>query len=150
TFDDKLYFQKPNNNKDAIVTLEWGRGLVSFSPEINISEQTSKVEVRGWDVASKKEIVGTAQAGGEPGRGPRRTSGAEVIKTMCKDAGELKIRVPVYSKEEAKRQAEAILKKRAEQFVQGSGESVGVPEIVADTNIQLLGLGKKFSRTYYV
>jgi uncharacterized protein len=150
TFDDKLYFQAPANDKPAVVTLEWGKGLVSFSPEVNISEQVSKVEVRGWDVARKEEIVGTAQAGDEPGRDPNRSSGAEAIKTLCKDRGDLKIRIPVYNRDEAKRYASAVLKKRAEQFVQGSGESIGVPEIMADKNIELLGLGKKFSRTYYV
>jgi phage protein D len=150
TFNDKLYFRPPANNEEAVVTLEWGKGLVSFSPEINISEQISKVEVRGWDVANKKEIVGTAQAGDEPGRDANRSSGADVIKSLCKDAGELKIRIPVYSLQEAKQHAEGVLKKRAEQFVQGGGESIGVPDILADKNIQLLGLGKKFSRTYYV
>lgn len=150
TFDKQLFFRAPANNKPAVVSLEWGKGLVSFSPEINISEQVSKVEVRGWDVANKKEIVGTAGAGDEPGRDSNRRSGAEEIKKLCKDAGELKVRIPVYTQDEAKKHADAILKKRAEQFVQGSGESIGVPEILADTNIELLGLGKKFSRTYYV
>lgn len=150
TFDKQLIFRPPANNLDAVVTLEWGKGLVSFSPEINIAEQISKVEVRGWDVANKKEIVGKAQAGDEPGRDANRRSGAEVIKTICKDAGELKIRIPVYSEDEAKHYAEAILKKRAEQLVQGSGEAIGVPDLLADTNIELLGLGTKFSRTYYV
>jgi len=148
---DKLLFRPPaNNSKEADLTLEWGKGLVSFSPEINISEQISKVEVRGWDVAKKEEIVGTAQAGDEPGRDPNRRSGAEFIKAICKDAGELKIRIPVYSRAEAERHAKAVLKKRAEQFVQGSGESIGLPEIMADKNIELLGLGEKFSRIYYV
>ena len=35
-------------------------------------------------------------------------------------------------------------------FVQGSGESIGLPELRADTNIELLGLGRELSKTYYV
>lgn len=150
TLDQSLYFRPPANDEPAGVTLEWGKGLASFTPEINISEAVSKVEVRGWDVARKQEIIGVAQAGDEPGRDSNRRSGAEVIKTICRDAGELKIRIPVYSQDEAKQHAEAILKKRAEQFVQGSGECVGAPDLLADTNVELLGLGRKFSRTYYV
>ncbi|HET9532618.1 MAG TPA: contractile injection system protein, VgrG/Pvc8 family [Blastocatellia bacterium] len=149
-FDRDLFFRPPSNDETAVIALEWGKGLVSFSPEINISEQISKVEVRGWDVNTKKEIVGTAGQGDEPGRDSNRRSGAEIVKSICKDAGELKVRIPVYSKQEAERRAEAILKKRSELFVQGSGESIGLPEILADKNIELKGLGKLFSKSYYV
>lgn len=149
-FDRDLYFRPPANDEAAVVTLEYGKGLKSFAPEINISEQISKVEVRGWDVSAKQEIVGTAGQGDEPGRDPSRRSGAEFIKAVCKDMGELKVRVPVYSKQEADRRAEAILKKRSELFVQGSGESIGLPDIRADKNIELKGLGKLFSKTYYI
>ena len=149
-FDQELSFAPPANDKSAVLSLEWGRGLLSFSPEINIAEQISKVEVRGWDVNSKKEIVGTATAGEEPGRDSQARSGAEVIKAVCRDQGELKVRIPVFSQQEAKRRAEAILKKRSEMFVQGSGESIGLPEIRAQKNIELLGMGKPFDKTYYI
>lgn len=151
-YDKTLYFQAPKNNVPAMVTLEWGKGLVSFAPEINISEQISKVEVRGWDVHKKAEILGVAKSGDEPGREAGRRSGAEYVKAVVKDddAGSLKIRIPVFSKQEAEQRAKAILKKRAEMLVQGSGESIGLPEIMADTNVELKGLGKMFSKTYYV
>ncbi len=153
-YDKTLYFQAPKSNVPAVVTLEWGKGLVSFAPEINISEQVSRVEVRGWDVQKKAEILGIARRGDEPGREPGRRSGAEFIKAIVKkdddEAASLKIRLPVFSKQEAEQRAAAILKKRAEMFVQGSGESIGLPEIMADTNIELKGLGSMFSKTYYV
>ena len=149
-FDRDLIFKPPANKEEAVVALEWGRGLLSFTPEINIAEQITKVEVRGWNVATKKEIVGTAGVGEEPGRDSGRRSGGEVLKQVCRDQGELKVRVPVFSQQEAKRRAEAILKKRSELFVQGSGESIGLPEIRANTNIELTGLGKPFNKTYYV
>lgn len=149
-FDRDLIFKPPANKEEAVISLEWGRGLLSFTPEINIAEQITKVEVRGWNVATKKEIVGTASVGEEPGRDSGRRSGGEVLKQVCRDQGELKVRVPVFSQQEAKRRAEAILKKRSELFVQGSGESIGLPEIRANTNIELTGLGKPFNKTYYV
>jgi len=151
-YDKTLYFRVPQNSVPAIVTLEWGKGLVSFAPEINLSEQISKVEVRGWDIQKKTEILGVAQRGDEPGREPGRRSGAEQLKSIVKDdeAGSLKIRVPVFSKQEAEQRAKAILKKRSEMFVQGSGESIGLPEIMADTNVELKGLGAMFSKTYYI
>lgn len=149
-FDNDLYFQPPGNDKEAVVELEWGKGLKTFSPEINISEQISKVEVRGWDIKNKQEIVGVSGQGDEKGRESNEQSGAEIVKKICKEQGELKIRVPVFSKQEAERRADAILKARSEMFVQGGGESIGLPEILADKNVSLLGLGKLFSKTYYV
>jgi uncharacterized protein len=151
-YDQTLFFHAPKNDEPAVVTLEWGKGLVSFAPEINISEQISKVEVRGWDVQKKAEILGVAERGEEPGLEPGRRSGAEYVKTIVKghEAGSLKIRLPVFSKQEAEQRAGAILKKRSEMFVQGSGESIGLPEIMADINVELKGLGAMFSKTYYV
>ena len=155
-FDQTLYFQRPasirkaDKNGDPVVTLEWGRGLLSFSPEINISEQVTKVEVRGWDINTKQEIVGTAGKGAEPRRDSQRRSGGEELQKCCRDKGELKIRVPVFSKQQADQWAAAILKKRSELYVQGTGESIGLPELKADENIELLGLGHDFSKTYYV
>jgi len=151
-YDKTLFFRPPQNNISAAVTLEWGKGLVSFAPEINISEQISKVEVRGWDVLKKAEIVGVAQRGDEPGRDPGRRSGAEHLRSVARDddATSLKIRLPVFSKQEAEQRAKALLKKRSEMFVQGSGESIGLPELMADSNLELKGLGVLFSKTYYV
>ncbi|RPJ83499.1 MAG: phage late control D family protein, partial [Acidobacteria bacterium] len=149
SFSDELYFREPASKESEVVTLEWGKGLVSFSPELNIAEQVSQVEVRGWNVNEKKAIVGTAKKGDELGRDPGRKSGSELLETLCKSAV-LRVRNPVYSQQEADRIAKAILKTRSEDLVKGSGESIGLPEIRADRNIKLLGLGKLFSKTYYV
>jgi phage protein D len=150
-FDETLYCQPPFNDKDASFVFEWGHGLTSFTPEINISEQITEVEVLGWDVNTKKEIVGKAKAGQEPGRAGNRKSGGEVIKSICRAEPPVhRVRQPVYSKDEANRRAEAILKKRSEGFVKGSGEVIGNPLIFIDDIVELKGLGKKFSKKYYL
>ncbi|CAB1062424.1 hypothetical protein D1BOALGB6SA_7201 [Olavius sp. associated proteobacterium Delta 1] len=149
-FNDTLFFKEPSCNESAAVTLEWGKGLISFSPDVNLAKQIAAVEVRGWDMKSKKEIVGKAKKGDELGRDSGRRSGADVMASIYKEDTVLRIRQPVYSQQEADRQAKAILRKRSEIFVKGSGQSVGIPEIRADTNIELLGLGKVFSKTYYI
>ncbi len=150
-FDKTLYCSPPFNDKDASFVFEWGHGLTSFTPEINISEQVTQVEVMGWDINTKKEIVGKAKAGQEPGRTGNRKSGGEIIKSICRDEPPVhRVRQPVYSKEEANRRAEAILKKRAEGFVKGSGEVIGNPLIFVDNIVELKGLGKKFSKKYYL
>src|SRR5262249_5937589 len=132
--DRNMYFQPPGNDRAAVVSLEWGKGLVSFTPEINISEQVNKVEVRGWNVDKKEPFIGKAQQGDEPGRDPGRRSGAEMVNAAYPNGGKLNVRVPVHSQQDADRRAKALFKEKSETFVKGSGESIGIPEIRADQN----------------
>jgi phage protein D len=150
TFDRTLHFHEPDSKQTAAITLEWGMGLVSFTPEINLSEQVTAVEVRGWNVATKREFVGKAGTGDELGRDGGQKSGGEVVKAACREKKTLKMRYPVRSQQEADQKARAILKQRSELFVQGSGESIGLPEILPNTNIELKGLGELFSKTYFI
>lgn len=147
---DTLYFKKPANDEAAVVTLEWGKGLVSFSPEVNLAKQIKKVKFYGWDIKTKKPIVGKASVRDEPGRDLKRKSGGEFLDDVVKGDAVHRERQPVYSKQEADRRAKAKLKEFSEGLVKGRGESIGIPEIFADKNIELKGLGKRFSKTYYI
>jgi uncharacterized protein len=155
--EKNLNFRKPANDQSGALELFWGRGLVSFSPEIKLSEQVTAVEVYGWDALNKKAIVGRAGQGDEPGRdrarpsGIARTSGSERLeKVSGKDPGTLRIREPVFSQQQADKRAKAILARRAEGFVGGRGESIGIPEIRPHANVTLRGLGDLFSATFYI
>jgi phage protein D len=155
--DTDLFFRSPANDERGVIELKWGEGLVSFSPEITLREQVSRVEVYGWNVQKKERIVGKASKGDEPGRdqaradGQKRASGAEYLQNVCRDKETtLRVREPVFSQQQADQRARAILKRRSEGFVGGRGESIGIPELKADTNITLKGLGKVFSTTFYV
>ena len=155
--DKDLYFRSPANDERGVIELAWGRGLVSFSPEIKLSEQVSDVEVYGWNVQTKQPIVGKAGAGDEPGRdrarasSKKRGSGGEYLEGVCSaEAATLRVREPVFSQQQADQRAKAILKRRAEGFVGGRGESIGIPQLRADTNVTLQGLGDFFNTTFYV
>jgi phage protein D len=146
-----LVFRKPANDKQGLIKLRWGRGLLSFSPDIRLSEQVTEVEVHGWNIQTKKAIVGKAKRGDEPGRDPNRQSGAEYLERVCKKTqSTLRIREPVFSQQEADLRAKAILKRRSEGFVGGRGETIGIPELKANVNVELDGLGKLFNTTFYV
>ncbi len=116
---------------DPTVTLRYGESLISFSAEINDSDQVGAVEVRHWDPAEKREIVGSAE---------RENGGT----------GKNVMRIPVRSRDEADRRAEYELERISETFVQGDGETWGIPEIRAGETIQLDGVDDMFSKTYYV
>jgi phage protein D len=62
----------------------------------------------------------------------------------------LNVRSAVRNQAEADARAKAVLEERAQQFVTGTGESVGLPELLPDVNVAIGGLGPAFSKTYYV
>jgi phage protein D len=155
--EKELFFRKTANNEQGAIEMVWGQGLVSFSPEIDLSQQVSEVEVHGWNVQTKSPIVGRAKKGDEPGldksraSGKARLSGAAILAKICKeDQAVLKVRQAVSSQQEADLVANAILKQRSEMFVGGRGESIGIPEIRPNVNVTLKGLGDMFSKTFYV
>lgn len=146
------FLTRNKKRKEPIMTLEWGYNLLSFSPEINLANQVMEVELRGWDPQTKKEFVGRAKIDEELGRDcdDRRKSGADLVQGIFHKAVVEYVARPVFSQEEANRLAKSILNKRGEELVTGSGETIGIPEIVAGKYIQLAGLGKKFCKVYFI
>ena len=145
---NELYFRPPANDKkdDVVTNLTWRRSLLSFSPTINLAEQVSEVEVRGWDPNTQQAIIGKAKKGDEQGRDGGRESGADKVQEAVKHFW----RPSVASKTEANQQAKSILNKLAEKFVTGNGECIGIPSVLPGRNIKLEGLGNKFSKVYYL
>ncbi|MNG17927.1 phage late control protein GPD [compost metagenome] len=43
-----------------------------------------------------------------------------------------------------------MLNKRAEQFVTGRAEAIGIPDLLPGSRIALQGLGRMFSTVYYI
>lgn len=71
--DGKLEFRRPREASGAPspgdlsdsagpLQLVKGANILNFHGVISAADQVSEVEVRGWDPAAKKEVVGTAQA----------------------------------------------------------------------------------------
>lgn len=148
-FGKTLYFRKKSPRKTPVVTLEWGKNLLSFAPEVNIAGQVSKVRRIGWDAAKKNKIVGEAKTVDEIGKGGKTTS-IELIKEIYgRDVVE-EIYCHITSQQEALMLAGADLNKRSGNLLTGGGETFGLPEIRAGRHIKLAGLGSKFSKTYYI
>lgn len=148
--DNKLVFGPRRNGVGSDVELEWGKGLLGFSPEAKLARQIAEVKVHGRSAAKGEAIVGRASSGEESGRDPRAQSGAQRVVTALSRKPVLNLRAAVRTQEEADARARSVLEERAQKFLTGSGESIGAPEIVPDTNIAINGLGRAFSKTYYV
>jgi phage protein D len=146
-----LHFRRPNDKAGAVLTLAYGEGLLSFKPEANLAGQVSRVEVVGWNFQSKAKFVGIASTGEESGL-QGRSAGA-ILNTFVRDRSKrptLRLRQPVFSQSEADQRAKAALNERAKQFLTGEGETIGLPEIRPDRNVELANLGVPFSRIYYI
>jgi phage protein D len=146
----ELYFGPRQNTGAEVVELEWGQGLVSFSPEANLARQIGEVRVHAWSAQNGEPMVGVARRGEETGRDNQAASGGERVVRALADESTLTMRAAFHNEAEAEARAKAVLEERAQQFVTGTGQSIGLPELVPDTNVALLGLGRGFSKTYYV
>ena len=136
--DDTFYFGPRRYTDDAVVELEWGKGLVSFSPEVGLMAQASKVEVHGR--VGNEEVVGVAElASGELADSLDELGSPTIV-----------VRAAVQSLEDARSRAETILQKRAQSFVSGSAEAIGLPLLRPNTTIELGGMSSRFSKKYWI
>src|SRR5258706_4802329 len=104
-----LHFGKPQMRLNPVVRLIWGEGLLSFRPEANLAGQVSKVEVFGWDVKTKKPIIGRASANDS---GPQAKSVSQLLTALVNAPGNeptLRPRQPVFTQAEADQRAKAAL-----------------------------------------
>jgi phage protein D len=145
-----LNFRPPDNHKKSFVTtLKWGQSLFSFSPRLNIANQVSEVRVHHWNPKDQQAIVGIARRGQERGRDRGERSGGERLDQV--QSGVIKhVWQPVSSQDEAEQIAKSILNKLADELLTGSGECIGIPEILPGKNIKVEGVGEKYSKTYYI
>ncbi|TEB15322.1 Phage late control gene D protein (GPD) [Pelotomaculum sp. FP] len=145
-----LYFKRLQGANEVAVSMEYGRSLLSFTPELNISGQVSEVTVRGWNPRTREAIIGRARRGSEEGREQQRSSGGEMVENIYGAVEERVLDRPVFSRQEADSLALAILNRLAEGLIKGDGGCIGLPEIRAGVVVELKGLGQKFSRRYRV
>jgi phage protein D len=145
-----LHFSPPNDKATAVVRLVYGEGLLSFRPEANLAGQISQVEMYGWNPRTKKAFIGRASAGEESGLDGK--SAGQHLKSFIRDPRKkptLRLRQPVFTQAEADQRAKAALNDRAKQFLTGEGETIGLPELRPDRNVELRKIGA-FSKTYYL
>ncbi len=149
-----LYFQRPRYivGKSQGLVLEWGKSLKSFTPTLSTYKKYTDVSVRTSQTSfgkGKDPLEGTAGPGDE-----RATMGKESASTISmRISGQNLLRADDHdavSQEEAKEVALASLEKSSLEFITGKGACNGNPSLAARMVIELQGLGKLFSGSYYV
>ena len=166
TGQDVLYFGKPTDGRDGApartYVLAWGNlrnnsgvapSLVEFKPTISNADQVQSVTVRGWDVKNKKPISVTAKPASTPGvSGTGEATGpAAATKVGTADSRkEIVVNAPAATEEEARQLAESLLAERAYKFLTATGKAIGLPDLRPGDNVEIHGVGKRFSGTYFV
>jgi len=148
--DGKLYFREPQEGKAAIATLSYEDDLESFSASLSALKKGSNVSVRGWDQNQKSAFVSTAKKGSEISKMGGKETGFSVTSANLPESS---INVPAsnaVSPADALNIAKGIYNNELIQFIEGQGSCPGLPSIRAGKNIQLEGLGSKFSGLYYI
>ncbi|MBO0871477.1 MAG: phage late control D family protein, partial [Micromonosporaceae bacterium] len=126
--------------------------LISFTPTLTISRQVGSLTVRGWDPRTKQAITYTATATDLPASpdGTTGQSGPAAADSALGGRQDVVIDAPVESDQEAKDLATSLLRERAYEFITATGRIAGLPELQPADNLQIFGLGRRFSGSYYV
>ena len=152
--DATLHFVKPTDGRDSgrtrVYQFRWGESLISFNPTINLSRQVSKITVRGWDPGSKQAIVATADPNDLPTARKGGRSGPQVAQDALQGKQDVVVDAPVTSQQEARELAISLLRERSYEFINGTGQVIGIPDLRPGDNIELDGLGVRFNGEYYV
>jgi phage protein D len=150
--DSTLYFKKPRIASGGGPELVWQENLKRVRFYLSTAKQVNEVNVRGWCVKDKKEIVGKATngmelsimagdkyggqvAGGKFGKG-------NILTMVCNH--------PLQTQEEADAFAKARLNELAMNFLTGEATVEGNMDIKAGVVVTFKECGKKYDGQYYV
>ncbi|MFJ5226415.1 phage late control D family protein [Streptomyces sp. NPDC088400] len=169
--EDTLYFIRPTDGRDGrpirVYRLAYAPGLstgpsglpeglipnlLDFTPTLTVSQQVGKLTVRGWDPRTKQPIAFTATAENLPAgqNTADGQSGPEVADSTLGGRQDVLVDAPVTSDQEARELAISLLRERAYEFITATGRVAGLPELRPGDNLEIYGLGQRFSGTYFV
>ena len=147
-----LRFGAPRDERNAGRMREhkfaWGESLKSFTPTLTMSNQVSKVTVRGWNEDTMEAVSYTASASDIEGASGK--TGPGNAKEAVGGREDVVIGAAVRTQEEAEALAKSLLRRRAYEFITGKGSIIGLPDLRPGDNVTISELGDRFSGTYYV
>lgn len=146
----RLYFVKAKKNAKPLMTLTWGKELISFKPTLSTTEPFTEVVVRAWDRRGKRLIEGRARAGEEQKQEEGKLLASQIAREIYGDVVKVFTNKPVRTLAEAQREAQKELDRASDNFITGSAETIGIPKLQPGVCLLLNGLGKWFSGKYYI
>jgi phage protein D len=147
----KLLFRKPASVALPPVELDYRANLLDFRPRVTASAQVSNVTVRGWDPASKREIVGKAESADyRTAKLGWERRGSEFAAQAFGEAETEFADEPVSSQTEGDAFAVARLSRFWSGDVHAEGEATGNPNLRAGSVVKIQGVGDRFNGEYFV
>jgi len=145
---DKLYFGKPQQAQPTV--LEWGRNLSSFTPRLSTSGQGDKQVVRGYNDGLAQLIV---EVGAVDALGVQLEEIVERVggrfRSQLAGVGRRVVRTATVGNFQDAARIAAIAQRQAlDGLFEGSGSCVGMPELRAGDQVEIRGVGKRFSGRY--
>jgi phage protein D len=134
--------------KSTNYRLEWGKSLIEFAPNMSTANQWKSVTVRGWDRKAQKPISETIDLA-DPKLKKLNRDLHEMIEE-CDPREQQVVDQPVFTRDEAKDRARAILHERLSQIVKAKGKTIGLPALRAGSLVDIQGIGARLSGTYFV
>lgn len=149
--DKKLQFKKAATTVGADIDLEYGKNLIGFYPRMTLSEQVTEVTVRGWDVATKAAVVGTASTASYlQAIGGEQKGGAAYKTATKKDAKHYEVVHTTLDQTQANSLAQAVLDELNADYVEAEGLCLGNAEILPGGKVKIANVNTQFNGTYRV
>ena len=149
--DGTLHFCRQPGSGGQRATLELGENLVDFQARFTTAEQVAEVEVYGWDPKAKQVIIGKASSPrGTPTVDSESHGGNVAKRAFSITSQEVVNNYPLSTQGEADTLAQSVLDDKCHAFFHGEGTCFGNPTVRAGTDVELKGIGQRFSGTYRV
>ena len=136
----------PGTTEPLVLSL--GKDLLRFRSVLTSAAQVEQVEVRGWDIATKRALVATQPATTKRIELPT-DSPAQLAKTF---GGPTYVAtdVPYRNQAEVDAAAKALADELASSFAEFEGTARGRPELRAGASVTIDGLGVPFDGKYTI
>lgn len=140
---DTVYFRKAKKNKEVLIELAPGSGLLGFDIGYDITGITEQVEVRGTDTGKAKVIEASQKI-------KNKISTGSHAKALLKGSTKVYTDPSVTSKAEAQERAEYLAEQTAYQFGSADCKSIGIPELVPGRYVRIDALGTAVENLFYL
>jgi phage protein D len=148
---DTFHFHAPRDSLAQVPgALEYRINLRSFEARLSVEKQVTKVIVKGWDAENKEPIVAIASGDDTVRTVLGEKAASDFVKEDFGEGAKILHDLVPRTVAEAEELARAYLKKSEYTLVQGAGSIVGDPALKAKTLVEIAGVGRRYSGTYYV
>lgn len=130
------------------LVLALGVDLLRFRSVLTSAQQAGSVEVRGWDVATKRALTATAPASTTSASLPTVTP--QDLARIFGDPVHVSADVPYRTQAEVDEAATTLADELASTFAEFEGVARGNPQLRAGVAVSIAGLGEPFDGKYTV